>query len=164
MTTEMKLLLSAKESLLLVLTLLLVPILIAELFGVSRMRSAFPAVSEGESEDGEAMPRFSDLLVSAASAVAIIGLRLVLSAAFKPLGRRLLSPDKRSHSDRVERFATVLFKFLYVSYRIPYDNAQGSLSRDLTSPQVLRVHHERRVLHHARGAVVPACSRRSRRG
>lgn len=108
MTTEMRLLLSAKESLLLLMTLLLVPILVAELFGVSRMRSAFPDAH------GDAMPQFADLLVSVATAVVIVGLRLALTAAFKPLGRCLLSPDKRSHPDRVERFATVLFKLLYV--------------------------------------------------
>jgi hypothetical protein len=111
MTTEMRVLLSAKESLLLLMTVLLVPILVAELFGVSRMRSAFPDADP----QGDAMPHFADLLVSVATAVVIVGLRLALTAAFKPLGRCLLSPDKRSHPDRVERFATVLFKLLYVS-------------------------------------------------
>lgn len=107
--TEMKLVLSAKERLLLLLTLLLVPILVAELFGVSRMREAFPAELSGLQEP---MPELTDLLLAVGSAAVIVGLRLALSAAFKPLARSLLAPEKRVHADRVERFATVLFKFL----------------------------------------------------
>lgn len=104
--TEMKVRLTAKEGVLLAATLLLAPILVAELFGVAEMRRAFTDTSPE-------MPQFADLLVAVASATAIIVLRLVLTAVFAPVGRLVLAPAKRQ-ADRVERFATVLFKFTCV--------------------------------------------------
>ncbi|KAG6623474.1 LAG1 longevity assurance [Phytophthora cinnamomi] len=106
--TEMKVLLSAKEYVLVALTLTLVPIVLAELFGVAQMRAAIP-----EFQTNPDMPHISEWLVGIGFALLIIALRFAFLAVAKPLGRRVLSPAKRQHPDRVERFATVLFKFTW---------------------------------------------------
>ncbi|RLN70961.1 hypothetical protein BBJ28_00020115, partial [Nothophytophthora sp. Chile5] len=108
MATEMRVLLSAKEYVLVILTLTLVPIVLVELFGVSQMRAAIP-----EFQTDPNMPQLEDWLVGILFAFAIIGVRFALTAVFKPLGRMVLSPTKRNKEDRVERFATVLFKFTF---------------------------------------------------
>lgn len=105
--TEMKVLFSAKEYVLVALTLLLVPIVLAELFGVAQMRAAIP-----EFQTDPDMPHISEWLIGIGFAFVTITLRFAFLAVAKPLGRRVLSPTKRLHADRVERFATVLFKFL----------------------------------------------------
>jgi hypothetical protein len=110
MATEMKLRFSAKERVLLVMTLLLAPIFLSEIYGVAVMR-ARPGFVARYNE----MPHFYDLFLALAFSAVILVLRLVLTRAFQPLGRLILSPAKRSNPDRVERFATVLFKFLYVA-------------------------------------------------
>ncbi|KAG3090446.1 hypothetical protein PI124_g10256 [Phytophthora idaei] len=106
--TEMKVLLSAKEYVLVALTMTLVPIVLAELFGVAQMRAAIP-----EFQTDPDMPHISEWLIGIGFAFVIIALRFAFMAVAKPLGRRVLSPTKRLHADRVERFATVLFKFMY---------------------------------------------------
>ncbi|KAG7384404.1 Ceramide synthase 6 [Phytophthora boehmeriae] len=108
MATEMKVLLSAKEYVLVALTVTLVPIVLAELFGVAQMRAAIP-----EFQTDPDMPHISEWLVGVAFAFVIIALRFAFLAVFKPIGRRVLSPAKRLREDRVDRFATVLFKFTY---------------------------------------------------
>lgn len=95
---------SAEELVMVALTVTLVPLCYVELFGVSAMRAAFPRVDN--------MPKASDLALSIATAAVIVALRFYLTETFKPVGRRWLSPRNRVVEDRVERFATVFFKFL----------------------------------------------------
>ncbi|RLN70959.1 hypothetical protein BBJ28_00020113 [Nothophytophthora sp. Chile5] len=106
MATEMKVSLSAKEYVLVAMTLMLVPILLLELMGVSQTRAA----NKGFQEGAPGMPQLTDLLVAGAVSALIIVARFALTRAFEPLGRVVLSPNKRVHHDRVQRFATVLFK------------------------------------------------------
>ncbi|CEG49741.1 longevity-assurance family protein [Plasmopara halstedii] len=108
--TEMKVLLSAKEYVLIALTLTLAPIVLLELYGVTQMRATIP-----EFQTNPDMPHISEWLIGIGFAFVIIGLRFVFLKIAKPIGRNVLSPTKRIHADRVERFATVLFKFMYFS-------------------------------------------------
>lgn len=114
MATEMKILLSAKENILVGLTLLLVPLLLIEFYGISQMRAAHP-----EFATNAAMPQFVDFLTAIGYSVVIVAARYVLTRALKPLGRILLEPKKRTNEDRVERFTTVLFKFMCVMRLVP---------------------------------------------
>ncbi|DAZ93284.1 TPA: LOW QUALITY PROTEIN: hypothetical protein N0F65_001123 [Lagenidium giganteum] len=109
MATEMKILLSAKESVLVALTLLLVPTFIGQAIGVVQMREASKELFETNPD----MPQYRDLLIGMAWALVIVACRYVVTKAFRPLGRLVLSPKKRVIEDRVERFSTVLFKLLY---------------------------------------------------
>lgn len=108
--TEIKKRLSAKEYVLVALTLTLVPIVLVELYGVTQMRATIP-----EFQTDPEMPHISEWLIGIAFAFIIIALRFAFLEFAKPLGRRVLSPTKRICADRVERFATVLFKFMYFS-------------------------------------------------
>ncbi|CAH0489249.1 unnamed protein product [Peronospora farinosa] len=108
--TEMKVLLSTKEYLFVALTLTLVPIVLVELFGVAQMRATIP-----EFETDPDMPHISEWLIGIGFAFLIIVLRFAFTAVAKPIGRYVLSPTKRLHEDRVDRFANVLFKFTYFS-------------------------------------------------
>ncbi|CAI5711092.1 unnamed protein product [Peronospora destructor] len=108
--TEMKVLLSTKEYLLIALTLTLVPIVLVELFGVAQMRAAIP-----EFQTDPDMPHISEWLIGIGFAFLIIALRFAFIAVAKPIGCYVLSPTKRLHEDRIERFANVLFKFTYFS-------------------------------------------------
>uniref|UniRef100_K3X972 TLC domain-containing protein n=1 Tax=Globisporangium ultimum (strain ATCC 200006 / CBS 805.95 / DAOM BR144) TaxID=431595 RepID=K3X972_GLOUD len=108
MATEMKILLSTKENVLVALTLLLVPLLLVEFYGISQMRAAHPEFATNAD-----MPQFVDFLTAIAYSGVIVAVRYVLTRALKPLGRVLLEPKKRTNEDRVERFTTVLFKFIY---------------------------------------------------
>ncbi|KAF4046802.1 TLC domain [Phytophthora infestans] len=109
MSTEMKVSLSIKEYVLVSMTVTLVPILGLELYGVSHTRSHNKAFHDGT----PGMPQLTDLVVAGASAVLLIGARFVAGKAFAPLARVVLSPKKRVVEDRVHRFTTVLFKFMY---------------------------------------------------
>ncbi|TMW61309.1 hypothetical protein Poli38472_013772 [Pythium oligandrum] len=106
--TQMKLEFNTKERVLLGMTLLLVPILFSQIYGVAVMRAEEPLF-----QTNPEMPQVADLGIGVGIAFVIVALRYVLSKAFMPIGRRVLSPSKRTSEDRVERFATVLFKFLY---------------------------------------------------
>lgn len=106
MATKMKLRLSAKEGVLVGLTATLVPIVLVEIYAVAEMRHAIPEV-----EDDPDMPHARDLLIGLGFALVIIALRRLMTAALKPVGRLLLAPKKQSE-DRLQRFGTVLFKFL----------------------------------------------------
>lgn len=103
-----KTVLDGEEYVMLALMAALVPILCVEMFGVSAMRAAFPHHLVDD------MPKPADLALSLATAAVIITLRFYLTEIFKPVGRRWLSPRHRELDDRVQRFATVFFKFLYV--------------------------------------------------
>lgn len=109
MSTQMKLHFNTKELVLMGMTLLLAPIFFAEIYGVAVMRRA-PAFLGDRADE---MPQFADLLIALALSAVFVGLRLVLTKLFQPLGRVVLSPTKRTSVERVERFSTVLFKFLY---------------------------------------------------
>ncbi|POM73068.1 Hypothetical protein PHPALM_10118, partial [Phytophthora palmivora] len=109
MSTEMKVSLSAKEYVLVAMTLTLVPILLLELYGVSHTRNNNHAFHDGTPD----MPQLTDLLIGAAVSLVIIAVRFVCGKVFAPLARVVLSPKKRVVEDRVHRFATVLFKFMY---------------------------------------------------
>ncbi|KAE9004213.1 hypothetical protein PR003_g17755 [Phytophthora rubi] len=109
MSTEMKVALSAKEYVLVAMTLTLVPILLLELFGVSHTRSNNRAFHDGT----PGMPQLSDLLIGGAVSLLLVAARFVAGKAFAPLARVVLSPKKRVIENRVHRFTTVLFKFLY---------------------------------------------------
>lgn len=98
-----------EEYVMVALTVMLVPLCYVELFGVSAMRAAFPR----DPETAEGMPQPSEMRISLATAAVIIVLRFWLTEAFKPLGRRWLSPRNRVVEDRVQRFTTVFFKFLF---------------------------------------------------
>ena len=104
--TEMKVVLSTKEYLLVALTLTLVPIVLVELFGVAQMRAAIP-----EFQTDPDMPQMREWLIGIGFAFLIIALRLAFTTVAKPIGRYVLSPTKRRQEDRIERFANVLFKF-----------------------------------------------------
>ena len=109
--TEMKVQLSTKELVLLTLTVLLVPIVLAELFGVAQMRAAIP-----EFQTDPNMPQISEWIIGIGFAFLMIALRFAFLAVAKPIGRRVLAPAKRVRADRVERFATVSFKFTYETF------------------------------------------------
>jgi hypothetical protein len=108
MSTEMKVSLSAKEYVLVAMTLTLVPILLLELFGVSKSRSDNQAFHDGT----PGMPQLMDLLIGGAVSLLLVTARFVAGFAFAPLARVVLSPKKRVIEDRVQRFSTVLFKFM----------------------------------------------------
>lgn len=114
-TTEMKVQLNVKEIVLVTLTIALVPILAAEMYGVALMRAAIP-----EFETDPRMPQVADLAYAVGFALLIVAARYVATSAFKPLGRCILSPSKRIQEGRVERFATVLFKFLCVHFLLHF--------------------------------------------
>lgn len=107
MATEMKLLLSAKEHLLVGLTLLLVPLMAVEFYGIANCRADHP-----EWALDARMPHAVDFLSALGYSFAIVAARYVLTRALKPLARVLLEPSKRFNEDRVERFTTVLFKLM----------------------------------------------------
>lgn len=107
MATEMRMVLSAKEYVLVGLTLLLIPTYIGQAIGIYEIRQLF------HEDKFEHMPQPVDCLIGLSWAFVIMAARYVLTKAFMPLGRMVLSPKKRINVDRVERFATVLFKFLY---------------------------------------------------
>ncbi|KAL4166112.1 hypothetical protein KRP22_013377 [Phytophthora ramorum] len=109
MSTEMKVALSAKEYVLVAMTLTLVPILLLELFGVSHTRSSNQAFHDGTPD----MPQLPDLMIGGAVSLLLIAARFVTGILCAPLARLVLSPKKRVVEDRVHRFTTVLFKFLY---------------------------------------------------
>lgn len=123
MATEMKLLLSARERLLLGLTLLLVPLLLIEFYGISGWRASHPHWA-----NDPRMPHAVDLLHAFGYSMLIVAARYVLTRALKPIGRLVLEPSKRTSEDRVERFTTVLFKLTYVSRAV----AQLCCSTELT--------------------------------
>ena len=104
----MKVLLSVKDYVLVAMTLTLVPILLIELFGVAVARKN----NEAFQNDTPGMPRFTELLIGGAVSLLLIGVRLIAVKAFLPLGRAVLSPQKRLVGDHVLRFTTVLFKFM----------------------------------------------------
>jgi hypothetical protein len=101
--------LGMEEYVMVALTVTLVPLCYVELFGVSAMRAAFPR----DPEMAASMPKPSDMGLSIATAAVIVALRFYLTEAFMPLGRRWLSPRNRVLEDRVQRFATVFFKFSF---------------------------------------------------
>lgn len=107
MATEMKLLLSAKEHLLLGFTLLLVPLMALEFYAIGSYRAQHP-----EWASDPRMPHAVDFLSALGYSLAIVAARYVLTRALKPLARVLLEPKKRHNEDRVERFTTVLFKLM----------------------------------------------------
>ncbi|KAG2782405.1 hypothetical protein PC129_g16638 [Phytophthora cactorum] len=109
MSTEMKVSLSIKEYVLVAMTLTLVPILVLELYGVSHTRSHNQAFHDGT----PGMPQLTDLLIGSTTSLVIIGARFIAGKAFAPLARVVLSPKKRVVEDRIHRFTTVLFKFIY---------------------------------------------------
>lgn len=111
MATQMKFELSRKEWVLVGLTAALAPMTLLEVYGVSKMRAELPEFAADPN-----MPHGRDLLVGVAMAFVLIALRRVLSKAFQPIGRFILTPDKSVHKDRLDRFGTVLFKFAYVSW------------------------------------------------
>lgn len=111
MSTEMKVSLSIKEYVLVAMTLTLVPILVLELYGVSHTRSHNQAFHDGT----PGMPQLTDLVIAGVTSVLLIGARFIAGKAFAPLARVVLSPKKRVVEDRVHRFTTVLFKFIYFS-------------------------------------------------
>lgn len=102
----MKVELNTKEKVLLGLTLALAPIFVCEVYGVKVMREteAF--------RTNPAMPQLADLGIGFAIAIAFVAVHYVLVRVFEPIGRLVLAPTKRTQ-ERVERFATVLFKFIY---------------------------------------------------
>lgn len=106
----MKVSLSLVEYALVVMILMLVPILFLELVGVGQMRS----INKAFHDDTEGMPQLADLRIGGAVSLLLIGVRLVAIKTFSPLARIVLSPKKRVVEERVQRFATVLFKFMYV--------------------------------------------------
>lgn len=108
MATEMIMSLSPKEYVLVGLTATLVPISLVELAAVTKMRGFLPQV-----EDDPAMPHASDLLAGVACALVITVLRRYFADALQPVGRLVLAPKKQT-KDRLLRFGTVLFKFMYV--------------------------------------------------
>ncbi|RLN61497.1 hypothetical protein BBJ29_009398 [Phytophthora kernoviae] len=109
MSTEMKVSLSAKEYVLVAMTLTLAPILLLELYGVSHTRINNQAFHDGTPE----MPQLKDLLIAGGVSLLLIVTRFAAGVALAPLARVLLSSKKRVIEERVQRFATVLFKFLY---------------------------------------------------
>uniref|UniRef100_A0AAV1TR36 TLC domain-containing protein n=1 Tax=Peronospora matthiolae TaxID=2874970 RepID=A0AAV1TR36_9STRA len=119
----MKDMLSVKDCVLVAMTLMLVPILLIELFGVAMVRKNMEAFQN----DAPGMPRFTELLIGGAVSLLLIGVRLTAVKALLPLGRAVLSPQKRVVEDRVLRFATVLFKFIYfvcitlVGFKVMHD-------------------------------------------
>jgi hypothetical protein len=62
------------------------------------------------------LPSLYDLPEALMYAAAICVVRYFAEATFKPLGRAILSPKKRIQPDRVERFASVTFKFCYYCF------------------------------------------------
>ncbi|KAI9920038.1 hypothetical protein PsorP6_015364 [Peronosclerospora sorghi] len=108
MSTEMKTLQSVKQYALIAMTLILIPICLLQIVGVMQMRSNNKAF-----EDTPGMPGFTDLLIGGAFSLGFIGLRFIAVDLFVPLGRVCLSPEKRVNEERVSRFATMVFKFLF---------------------------------------------------
>ncbi|KAG7384403.1 Ceramide synthase 6 [Phytophthora boehmeriae] len=109
MSTEMKVSLSAKEFVLVAMTLTLVPILLLELYGVTHTRNVNQSFTDGTPD----MPQLKDLMIAGGVALLIIAARFAAGMLFAPLARVVLSPKKRVIEERVQRFATVLFKFVY---------------------------------------------------
>ncbi|TDH67484.1 hypothetical protein CCR75_008570 [Bremia lactucae] len=105
----MKMSLGAKEYGLIFMTLLLAPILVLELNGVFHERNTSEAFLSGT----PGMPQYTDLLLSGVISSALIAVRFASANIFASLARVVLSPKKRLVKDRVDRFASVLFKLIY---------------------------------------------------
>ena len=108
MSTEMRIRLSVKEYVLVVMTLTLLPILLVELYGISLARINNKAFQD----DTPGMPQFTDLLIGGAVSLMLMGVRCITGKAFLPLGKAVLSPQKRVVEVRVHRFTAVSFKLM----------------------------------------------------
>jgi hypothetical protein len=106
MATEMRFVMSTKENALVFMTFLLIPCFVLGFMGMSRMRAA----SE-QFETNPDMPQVKDLLYAFSFSFCIIFLRYYSTKMLKPVSRLILSPEKRTNEERVDRFATVAFKF-----------------------------------------------------
>jgi len=161
MATEMQMNLSPKEKMLVGLTATLAPLMLVEIYSVAKTRAETPEFATDPN-----MPQARDLLVGVGFALALIVLRRVLSTVLQPLGRLILDPRKSASKDRMDRFGTVLFKFLYVALFVFVACICSPALTDclllIGSTQVLCCRDGGGVLRAARRAVAPARAGRQR--
>ena len=74
--------------------------------------SNFTEQYQNEAPEGVRMPQGADFKIGISAAFTICTVRYLSSFLFRPLGGCVLSKNKRCDPDRVDRFASVLFKCL----------------------------------------------------